>query len=94
MIPLEMSDRYVEESNLEILQEDHVTCPNCKIPLLIVTKIRESDKRIAIQAHHIDCGNRSFVKKYTGDCYIGPSDRVQIIDMQEEKYTIIQVKNE
>jgi hypothetical protein len=91
---LTWTKRDIVESDVElaILQEDHLSCPDCKIPLLTITKIGESDKKIVIQAKHKNCGNKSFVKRYTGECYIGPIGESQIINIEEEKYTVVEVQ--
>jgi len=81
------------DSVTEILKEETLACPDCKVGLITISKIAESTKEEVIQALHHNCGTKSFIKKIHGKYIIRPAtEKACILEFHESKHTIIEVQ--
>ena len=92
------TDRKSKEYKL--LDKTIIECPNCRLLLLFIIRVKESTKQNIIQVECPVCNEFSFTKMVSGEIYIDNAINIQLVDVETDKikdcyYTKIKVhKNE
>lgn len=79
----EFIEQYDDNPNkIQIMEESTIRCDNCRLDLIGLIKIEESNKQQVFQTICPKCHDKTFRKNVTGTVYISPiDDHITILDV-------------